>query len=185
MILPIPLRLVHENNRNGNRNNHINNHPINNNISNHNHTIISSSSNKKVDNANDDFHITATNLLGDIALLDSNQVQPSLVAKYITPEIVSLCKHPSFQVRRAAVQSLPRIIYGSSIGDVEQNLLPCFVRLGMDEMYRVRKSVGECLVDMSRSLMLVPFTSNATKKTNQTTKAGIGGASIEMLNLTL
>jgi len=107
-------------------------------------------------NNNDDFCITASNLLADIASLDSTQVPPSMVAQYITPTIVALCKHSSFRVRRAAVQALPRVIGGSSMADVQENLMPCFIRLSKDEVYRVRKSVGECLVDMSRSLMLLP-----------------------------
>ena len=169
MILPIPLRLIHEHSRknpNGkggassNNNVSLIHNNNNNNIANNNTT--NNNSKKNDDQGNDDFHITATNLLGDIASLDSNQVPPSLVSNYITPAILSLCNHSSFRVRRAAVQSLPRVIHGSSIADVELNLLPCFVRLGMDDMYRVRKSVGECLVDMSRSLMLLPSTPNHT-----------------------
>ncbi len=141
MILPIPLRLAHEN-RGGGRT--PNNNPA------------SLKQHEKDDPGNDDFHITSTNLLGDIASLDSNQIPPSLVSQYITPAIVGLCGHSSFRVRRAAVQALPRVINGSAIDDIQRNLLPCFVALSEDEMYRVRKSVGECLVDMSRSLMLIP-----------------------------
>jgi hypothetical protein len=134
MILPIPRRLALEN-KNGRG-------PTNNPA-------------EKDDGSMEDFHITSTNLLGDIASLNSEQIPPSLVSKYITPTIMALCKHSSFRVRRAAVQALPRVVNGSSIDDIKTNLLPCFVKLSGDEMYRVRKSVGECLVDMSRSLMLL------------------------------
>ena len=115
----------------------------------------------KNDSVNDDFHITATNLLGDIASLDFDQIPPTLVSKYITPAIVSLSNHSSFRVRRAVVQALPRVVNGTSIDDVKRNLLPAFTKLSADEMYRVRKSVGECLVDMSRSLMLLPSSPKA------------------------
>eukprot|EP00553_Chaetoceros_curvisetus_P001054 CAMPEP_0204613406 /NCGR_PEP_ID=MMETSP0717-20131115/1369_1 /ASSEMBLY_ACC=CAM_ASM_000666 /TAXON_ID=230516 /ORGANISM="Chaetoceros curvisetus" /LENGTH=721 /DNA_ID=CAMNT_0051625815 /DNA_START=45 /DNA_END=2210 /DNA_ORIENTATION=- len=71
---------------------------------------------------------------------------------------MALCKHSSFRVRRAAVQALPRLVCGSSMEDVQEKLIPCFFKLSKDDTYRVRKSVGECLVDMSRSLMLLPST---------------------------
>lgn len=153
MILPIPLRLAHSANNNDNQNSAGPGSKQNEKESGNNSTF------------NDDFHITATNLLGDIASLDSNQIPPSLVSQFISPAILSLCKHSSFRVRRAAVQALPRVVHGSSIDDIEKNLLPCFQRLSNDEMYRVRKSVGECLVDMSRSLMLLPSSPNSAKPT--------------------
>ena len=154
MILTIPLRLTHSKN-NGN-----------NESSNGTAGVATAGTKQNNDSAaNDDLHITATNLLGDIASLDSNQIPPSLVAQYITPSIVSICEHASFRVRRAAVQALPRVVHGSSIIDIEQNLLPCFERLSEDDMYRVRKSVGECLVDMSRSLMLLPSSPLAKEST--------------------
>ena len=106
----------------------------------------------------DDICITACNLLADVASIDSKQVPPSTVSKYITPTVVALCKHPNFRVRRAAVQALPRLVCASSLEDAGENLLPLFAKLGQDETYRVRKSVGECLVDMSRGLMLLPST---------------------------
>ncbi len=149
MILPIPLRLAHSANNENNSNT----------------AALTKQNDKDNNTANDDFHITASNLLGDIASLDSDQIPPSLVAQFITPAIISLCNHASFRVRRAAVQALPRVIHGSSIDDIEQNLLPCFQKLSNDEMYRVRKSVGECLVDMSRSLMLLSSSPSATKPT--------------------
>lgn len=150
-IMPIPLRLLHENINSSNNDNN------NNNSSN-----VTKQTEKN--DENDDFLITATNLLGDIASLDSTQIPPALVAQYITPTIVSLSQHASFRVRRATVQSLPRVIHGSSINDMERNLIPCFVKLSEDDVYRVRKSVGECLVDMSRSLMLLPYLPKAREK---------------------
>lgn len=112
----------------------------------------------------DDLCITACNLLADVASIDSKQVPPSTVSKYITPTVVALCKHPNFRVRRAAVQALPRLVSGSSLEDAVENIVPLFAKLGHDETYRVRKSVGECLVDMSRGLMLLPL--NLIEKDN-------------------
>jgi len=149
LILPIPLRLAHDNKGRSTGNNQ-----------------NSSKQNEKDDGGgSDELHITAANLLGDIASLDANQIPPNLVSKYVTPTIMVLCKHPSMRVRRAIVQSLPRVVNGSSIDDIQQNLMPCFVNLSNDDSYRVRKSVGECLVDMSRSLMLLPSSSLSNKPT--------------------
>lgn len=143
MILPIPLRLARDGNiRVGGA---IKLHA------------------EKEDNGVDELRITACNLLGDIATLDPDQVSPLVVARYITPAIISLCENNSFRVRRASVQALPRIVNGSTIADAHRNLLPCFARMSEDEMYRVRKSAGECLVDMSRSLMLLPTCAASTE----------------------
>ena len=57
------------------------------------------------------------------------------------------------------------MVHGSAIDDVEKYLLPEFEMLAKDDMYQVRKSVGECLVDMSRSLMLLPFCEMASVST--------------------
>lgn len=137
MILPIPLRLAHDDK-----------------------IRLSGATSKTLEKDNnkegiDDLRITACTLLGDIASLDSPDITPSLVSQYISPTIISFSKHSNFRVRRAAVQALPRVVNGSAIDDVYTNLLPCFIRLCEDDQYRVRKSVGECLVDMSRSIMLL------------------------------
>lgn len=108
------------------------------------------------DNASDDLCITASHLFADVASISSEQVPPEMVSQHISPTVTSLCKHPNFRVRRAAVQALPRVIFGSSIDDVQSNLIPSFIKLSQDEIFRVRKGVGECLVDMSRSLMMLP-----------------------------
>ena len=57
------------------------------------------------------------------------------------------------------------MVHGSAIDNVEKYLLPEFEMLAKDDMYQVRKSVGECLVDMSRSLMLLPFCEMASVST--------------------
>jgi len=139
LILPIPLRLAHDDNKTRGATS----------------PNISKMSNK--DDRSEELRITAANLLGDIASLDPHQIPPGMVSHYITPTIQALCQSPSFRVRRAAVQALPRVVSGSSADDVKYNLIPWFVKLSEDDMHRVRKSVGECLVDMSRSLMLLPF----------------------------
>lgn len=110
---------------------------------------------KSSESFSDDLCITACHLLADVASVSPEQVTPFMVSKHISPTIRNLCKHDNFRVRRAAVQALPRVISGSTLDDVTSTLIPAFVQLGMDESYRVRKSVGECLVDVSRSLMLL------------------------------
>jgi len=122
---------------------------------------------KKTAENYDELCITASNLLADLASVNAQKIPPKIVAKYITPAVNKLCNHPTFRVRRAAVQALPRIVNGSSIEDVHQNLIPCFTKLAEDQMYRVRKSVGECLVDMSRSLMFLPYCSGANVSTSK------------------
>lgn len=107
------------------------------------------------DNSSDDLCTSASHLLADIASLSPIQVPPEMVSKHIAPTVVGLCKHGNVRVRRAAVQALPSIVAGSSLEDVKANLLPAFAKLSQDDAYRVRKGVGECLVDMSRSLMLL------------------------------
>lgn len=144
ILLRIPLQLVHDatssHNRqaksNGNGNGQPNaDHPSN--------------------SPKEDLCITASHLLADIASIDPVQVPPPMVAQHITPTIRNLCNHPSFRVRRAAVQALPRVVSGSTIHDASNVLIPVYMKMGSDQGYRVRKSVGECLVDMSRSLMLL------------------------------
>ena len=178
MILPIPLRLAHENHgmkgRGSSGGSATGTSASSSTLDNGNSNIPTKQNNEKEDHVNDDFHITATNLLGDIASLDSEQIPPSLVTQYITPTMLALCKHPSFRVRRAAVQALPRVVSGSSIEDIERKLIPSFQKLGEDEMYRVRKSVGECLVDMSRSLMLLPSSPLAKLSTKNNTNNNDG-----------
>jgi hypothetical protein len=104
---------------------------------------------------NEDLCITASHLLADIASIDPIQVPPIMVSHHITPTILALCQHSSFRVRRAAVQALPRVVSGSTVEDVRTNLIPAYMKMSSDQGYRVRKSIGECLVDMSRSLMLL------------------------------
>ena len=45
----------------------------------------------------------------------------------------------------------------ATLDDVKRRLLPKFVALSADEMYRVRKASGECLVDVSRALVMLPW----------------------------
>lgn len=146
MILPIPLRMAHDDKKTSS-----------NNTNNINININNKNKNDKTDGSSDELRITASNLLADLASVDSSQITPTMVAEFITPTILALCGNSAFRVRRAAVQAIPRVVHGSAIDDVHRHLLPCFESLAKDDMYRVRKSVGECLVDMSRSLMLLPY----------------------------
>ena len=54
-------------------------------------------------------------------------------------------------------RTLPRMLGSATLEDVKKRLLPKFVALSGDEMYRVRKASGECLVDVSRALGVLPW----------------------------
>jgi hypothetical protein len=105
----------------------------------------------------EELRITACHLLAELAGASENgKLPPTCVSHHIWPAVELLCRDPSFRVRRCAAQALPRVMGGcGSLGLAENLLLPTFQKLSNDEMYRVRKSTGECLVDMSRSLLLV------------------------------
>ncbi|KAL7559959.1 hypothetical protein ACA910_008280 [Epithemia clementina (nom. ined.)] len=85
----------------------------------------------------------------------------------LVPAVLEFTADASFRVRRAAAQALPRILGAAPVNTVLQSLLPAFEQLSKDELYRVRKSTGECLVDMSRSLVILAA-SAATSPTTAT-----------------
>ncbi|KAL7434219.1 hypothetical protein ACHAXH_002382 [Discostella pseudostelligera] len=102
--------------------------------------------------------ITASNLLADLSsFLPPPRLPPEVTTRYLSPTILTLADDPNFRVRRAAVQALPRMLGSASLDDVKRRLLPKFVALSADEMYRVRKASGECLVDVSRALVMLPW----------------------------
>ena len=106
----------------------------------------------------EDLLITASNLLADLSsFLPPTRLSPEITSKYLSPTILSLADDPNFRVRRAATQALPRMLGSSTMEDVKRKLLPKFVSLSGDEMYRVRKASGECLVDVSRALSVLPW----------------------------
>ncbi len=102
--------------------------------------------------------ITASNLLADLSsFLPPPRLPPEVTTRYLSPTILTLADDPNFRVRRAAVQALPRMLGSATLDDVKRRLLPKFVALSADEMYRVRKASGECLVDVSRALVMLPW----------------------------
>jgi serine/threonine-protein phosphatase 4 regulatory subunit 1 len=108
----------------------------------------------------EDLRMTSANLLAELggALAEHPHIQQRAskwVGSKILPAILQLSEDPSFRVRRAAAQALPRIVGTCDVATVSEYILPAFDRLSRDELYRVRKSTGECLVDMSRSLMIL------------------------------
>ena len=106
----------------------------------------------------EDLLITASNLLADLSsFLPPTRLSPDTATRYFSPTILALAEDPNFRVRRAAVQALPRMMGGATLDDVKRRLLPKFMALSGDEMYRVRKASGECLVDISRALALLPW----------------------------
>jgi hypothetical protein len=117
---------------------------------------------------NEELRVTAANLLAELAGSVEASCSTFLVKQHVAPCILSLCTDSSFRVRRAAAQALPRVLGGMGGKDdvyVQQEILPAFEHLSRDDMYRVRKSTGECLVDMSRSMMILANTcDNVTKR---------------------
>ena len=104
----------------------------------------------------EELRITAANLLAELGGAGEHGAIPTeLIRDSILPTVLLLCEDGGFRVRRAAAQALPRVLGGASADDAKNRILPAFEALSKDEVYRVRKSTGECLVDMSRSLMIV------------------------------
>ena len=119
------------------------------------------------DGFHEELRITACHLLAELAGAAEHGKLPSeCVSNHIWPAVSRLCRDPSFRVRRCAAQALPRILGGTgSLSLAQEAILPAFEELSGDDMYRVRKSTGECLVDMSRSLVIVAqMSSNETER---------------------
>eukprot|EP00531_Pseudo-nitzschia_arenysensis_P000942 CAMPEP_0116126802 /NCGR_PEP_ID=MMETSP0329-20121206/6517_1 /TAXON_ID=697910 /ORGANISM="Pseudo-nitzschia arenysensis, Strain B593" /LENGTH=937 /DNA_ID=CAMNT_0003620891 /DNA_START=75 /DNA_END=2888 /DNA_ORIENTATION=- len=109
----------------------------------------------------EELRITAANLLAELGGAGENDSIPrATVQEMILPVVLSLCQDPGFRVRRAAAQALPRVLGGTTVEESTNKILPAFELLSRDEVYRVRKSTGECLVDMSRSLMILSKTND-------------------------
>ncbi len=148
LALSIPLRLVKEGQKRATSNGQQNGDNNNNN----------SSNGTNPQTPAEDLLITASNLLADLSsFLPPTRLTPDTATRYFSPTILALAEDPNFRVRRAAVQALPRMMSGATLEDVKRRLLPKFISLSGDEMYRVRKASGECLVDVSRALTLLPW----------------------------
>ena len=120
---------------------------------------------------NEDVRMTACHLLaemgGTAAELLTHQKRMLMEEDTTVLQLaLRLVEDPSVRVRRSAAQALPRLL-GACRGVKEEDddrnmelitehILPAFESLSQDEIYRVRKSTGECLVDMSRSMMMIP-----------------------------
>jgi hypothetical protein len=144
VIFPIPLRLAHQQQQSKNKKSR------------------SDQQQQQNDEAmTEELRITAANLLAELGGAGENESIPrSLVQEMILPAVLSLCRDPGFRVRRAAAQALPRVLGGTTVEESRSKILPAFEVLSKDEVYRVRKSTGECLVDMSRSLMILAKTND-------------------------
>jgi len=146
VIFPIPLRLAHQQQQSRSKKNR------------------SDQQQQQNDEAmTEELRITAANLLAELGGAGENESIPrSLVQEMILPAVLSLCRDPGFRVRRAAAQALPRVLGGTTVEESRSKILPAFEVLSKDEVYRVRKSTGECLVDMSRSLMILAKTNDSS-----------------------
>jgi serine/threonine-protein phosphatase 4 regulatory subunit 1 len=122
----------------------------------------SSSQRKKKSEADqrlEELRITSANLLAELGGAASEHrglhADSEWVGAQVLPAVLELCEDSSFRVRRSGVQALPRILAACSLELVMEKILPVFEKLSSDSVHRIRKAVGECLVDMSRSLMIL------------------------------
>jgi hypothetical protein len=109
---------------------------------------------------NEELRITAANLLAEMggAASDYSNLQihaRAWVRLTVLPTILDLSTDPSFRIRRCAAQAMPRILGACELEDAVSLILPAFTRLSQDDIHRVRKSIGECLADMSRALVIL------------------------------
>ena len=107
----------------------------------------------------EELRITSANLLAELGgAASENPIlheEAHWVSAQVLPAILELTEDPSFRVRRAGVQALPRILAACTFEDICDKIVPAFERLSQDGVYRIRKSTGECLVDMSRAMMIL------------------------------
>lgn len=108
----------------------------------------------------EELRITAANLLAEMggAASEHKVLQEAAgewVRETVLPAILELAVDPSFRVRRCAAQAMPRLLGACRLEDAVDCILPAFTRLSQDDIHRVRKSTGECLVDMSRALVIM------------------------------
>mmetsp|Transcript_25449 Transcript_25449/g.53264 ORF Transcript_25449/g.53264 Transcript_25449/m.53264 type:complete len:1204 (+) Transcript_25449:255-3866(+) len=168
LALSIPLRLVKEGQArqtggkiDAKKGDAQHNNPNNPNVANSNGNTNNTNNNNPHPNPQtpaEDLLITASNLLADLSsFLPPTRLPPNTTSHYLSPTLLSLAEDANFRVRRAAVQALPRMLGSAALEDVKRRLLPKFVGLSGDEMYRVRKASGECLVDVSRGLTVLPY----------------------------
>ena len=150
-------------------------------------SVVATQSNKKseADQQAEEWRMTSANLLAELGGAVAEQAHlttspntmdhhdPSAAeswgAMQLVPSVLEFTTDASFRVRRAAAQALPRILGAAPVDTVLQSLLPAFERLSQDELYRVRKSTGECLVDMSRSLVILA--ASASQQYSSTTSS--------------
>ena len=108
----------------------------------------------------EELRTTACNLLAEMGGAASEYAQArerasSWVHSQVLPAVLELCYDDGFRVRRSAAQALPRVMGAAKFEVVRDQIVPAFEALSRDEAHRVRKSTGECLVDMSRALMIL------------------------------
>jgi len=112
----------------------------------------------EADQQAEELRVTASNLLAELGGAASERAHlqgVTWVSEQILPAVLVLVTDGSFRVRRSAAQALPRILGACSLEDAKDQILLAFDLLSQDDLYRVRKSTGECLVDMSRSIMIL------------------------------
>ena len=138
VCLPVPLRLVYQK-------------PS--------HPETQRKKKSEADQRLEELRITSANLLAELGGAASEHpalhAESEWVGAQVLPAVLELCDDPSFRVRRSGVQALPRILAACDLELVGDKIMPIFEKLSTDSVHRIRKSAGECLVDMSRALMIM------------------------------
>lgn len=113
----------------------------------------------------EELRISAANLLAEMggSASEHRALQGAVhgwVRQTVLPAILELAADPSFRIRRCAAQAMPRLLGACCCregagADAVDEVLSAFDQLSRDDVHRVRKAVGECLVDMSRALVIL------------------------------
>lgn len=104
----------------------------------------------------EELKISAASLLSYLSICPS--MTEHTITNVVSPTLISLSKDQgsSFRVRKAIAQAIPRVVQKSSYENTKTKLMPLFLSLSHDDMYRVRKACAESLVDLSKGLSSHP-----------------------------
>lgn len=118
----------------------------------------------------EELRIAGANLLAELGgAASEHSIQRQSAARVwvqstVVPAILALAQDAaSFRVRRCAAQALPRLLGAAgSVDAAIHTILPAFVQLSLDDVHRVRKATGECLVDLSRAMVILAAAESTT-----------------------
>ncbi len=89
--------------------------------------------------------MTAAHLLNLLA----ERLGQDLCKQFIIPEVVSLAEDPDFRVRKSTALNFHNICRVGGEHELFERLMPAFVRLSKDDMYRVRRACAESVFAIS------------------------------------